>query len=776
MVVCGQVFTQEVLENIRATVESEPTMSRRALSLRVCEWLGWTAPNGKPKEMSCRTALLKLHRQGLVPLPEPAQSGVCAPKKEQRPPPLPQIEPVRCSLQQLGGVELEKIGSRYSKASRVWNALMDTYHYLGAGPLCGAQTRYLIRSPGHGYLGALAFSAAAWRLAARDSWIGWSDEARQQHLPKVICNSRFLILPQVQVANLASHVLSLCARRIEEDWRERYGFAPVLLESFVERDRFAGTCYRAANWHHVGTTCGRGRQDRDRSRVLPQKDVYVLPLRKDALKVLCGESPRVVVKKRPEKPAVVDDWAEQELGGADFGDLRLTRRLVSIARDFCACPQGSVPQACESRAKTKAAYRFFEHPETTMDKVLQSHYQSTLERVAQEETVLAVQDTTTLDYSTHPATERLGPIAFTANGRIGLLVHDTMAFSVEGTPLGLIDLQCWARDFDDIGKKKRRHQLPIEQKESHKWLVSFDKLSQAQKRCPNTTLVSVGDREADIYELFELALREPCGPKLLVRAFQNRLLADDQGHLWPTVARQPAAGIQEVSVPRRGKSPARIARLEVRFARVTLKPPQNKARLPELSVWAVYAREVDSAEALKPLEWMLLTTAAVDTFGQALERLQWYTLRWGIEVYHRTLKSGCKIEERQLGHADRIEACLAIDLVVAWRILHLTKLGREVPDVPCSVFFEEAQWKALVAYINKDPIAPEQPPSLREAARMVASLGGFLGRKSDGEPGTKSLWIGLQRLDDLTAMWKVMHTLYGPHLREPPVSSDPGYG
>lgn len=776
MVVCGQVFTQEVLEKIRATVESEPKISRRALSLRVCEWLDWTAANGKPKQMSCRTALLKLHRQGLVPLPEPAQSGVCAPKKEKRPPPLPQIEPVRCSLQQLGGVELEKIGSRYSKASRLWNALMDTYHYLGAGPLCGAQMRYLIHSPGHSYLGALAFSAAAWRLAARDNWIGWSDEARRQHLPKVICNSRFLILPQVQVANLASHVLSLCARRIEEDWRARYGFAPVLLESFVERDRFAGTCYRAANWHHVGTTCGRGRQDRDRSRALPQKDVYVLPLQKKATEVLCRESPQVVVEQKAQKPVAVGDWAEQELGQADFGDLRLTQRLVSIARDFCACPQGSVPQACQSRAKTKAAYRFFEHPETTMDKVLQSHYQSTLERVAHEETVLAVQDTTTLDYSTHPATERLGPIAFTANGRIGLLVHDTMAFSVEGTPLGLVDLQCWARDFDDIGKKKRRHQLPIEQKESHKWLVSFGKLTQAQKRCPDTTLVSVGDREADIYELFELALRAPCSPKLLVRAFQNRLLAGEQGHLWPTVAQQPAAGIQEVSVPRRGTRPARIARLQVRFARVTLKPPQDKAQLPELSVWAVHAREVDHPEQVKPLEWMLLTTAEVATFEQALERLKWYTLRWGIEVYHRTLKSGCKIEERQLGHADRIEACLAIDLVVAWRILHLTKLGREVPNVPCSVFFEEAQWKALAVYINRDPIPPKQPPSLRQATRMVASLGGFLGRKSDGEPGTKSLWIGLQRLDDLTAMWKVMNALYGPHLREPPVSSDPGYG
>lgn len=776
MVISGQVFTQEVLEKIRVTVAAEPTITRRALSLRVCKWLDWNSPNGKPKEMSCRTALLQLDRQGLVSLPKCCRSDFFASKKEKQAHALPTIAPVCCSLRQLGGVELERIDSRYRKASHLWKALMETYHDLGAGPLCGAQMRYLIHSPVHGCLGALAFSAAAWRLAPRDRWIGWSDTARRQHLDKVVCNSRFLILPQVQVANLASHVLSLCARRIEDDWRQRYGFAPLLLETFVQADRFAGTCYKAANWRYVGTTSGRGRQDRQHCAAVAPKDVYVLPLRKNAVKRLCGESLPIMIQPRQPKAAATGSWAEQELGGADFGDHRLTRRLVSIAGDFYARPQANVPQACQSRAKTKAAYRFFDHPQTTMDSVLQPHYESTAARVAQENIVLAVQDTTALDYSAHPATEQLGPIAFKANGRIGLLVHDTMAFNLEGTPLGLLDVQCWARDFDDIGKKKRRHQLPIEQKESHKWLTSFTRLIEVQKRCSDTTLVSVGDREADIYELFALALKQPGGPKVLVRAIHNRRLAKNQGHLWSMMAQQPVAGIQEIHVPRRTSRPARIARMQVRFAKVTVRPPADKAKLPQLTIWAVYATESDPPDKGKALEWMLLTTAAVDTVEQAMQRLQWYTLRWGIEVYHRTLKSGCKIEERQLGHADRIEACLAVDMVVAWRIYHLTKLGREVPDVPCSVFFEEAQWKALSVYINRNPIPPQQPPSLREATRMVASLGGFLGRKCDGEPGTKSLWIGLQRLDDLTEMWKVLYAQYGPHLREPPVSSDPGYG
>ncbi|QOJ05059.1 MAG: IS4 family transposase [Planctomycetia bacterium] len=169
-----------------------------------------------------------------------------------------------------------------------------------------------------------------------------------------------------------------------------------------------------------------------------------------------------------------------------------------------------------------------------------------------------------------------------------------------------------------------------------------------------------------------------------------------------------------------------------------------------------------------PVKWMLLTTIPVNTFEESVEKLEWYARRWGIEVYHKTLKSGCQIEQRQLGNAKRIEACLAIDMVVAWRIYYLTKLGREVPDVPCTVFFEEAEWKALVAYKTKSPIPPSNPPGLREAVRMVASLGGFLGRKGDGEPGTKTLWLGIQRLDDMTAMWKVFVTELTPHSLSPP--------
>jgi hypothetical protein len=778
MLVCGQEFSEGIIGRIRAEVGVNPGLTRRRLSLQVCEWLKWKSPNGKPKEMSCRVALLKLERQGILKQPAPQAWGGLQTASRKLQSTGWKIDRVACSLAELGVIELVRIDSPQTSLSQIWNGLMRTYHYLGAGPLCGAQVRYLIKSEQYGWLGGLAFSGAAWRLEARDKWIGWDEESRRDNLKRVVCNSRFLIPSQVQVPNLASHVLALAARRLGRDWNQRYGLIPLLLETFVDKERFTGTSYQAANWLKVGETKGRGRQDRQRDKLKQVKDIYVYPLVKAVREALCSSISVSQVKLKVRPPGPVLDWAEEELGRADLGDRRLEKRLVSLLRDFYNRPQASIPEACRSRAKTKAAYRFLEHPEMTMDKVLAAHYEATIERIKKEKIVLTVQDTTTLNYTTHPATEGLGLIGYRKTGGLGLILHDTLAFDPEGVALGLVNAQCWARDEADYGKKKRRKELPIEQKESNKWLVSYQKTVEVQKRCPGATLVSVGDREADIYELFELALRESnaLGAKLLVRASHDRILGEGQGHLWQKLAEQAVSGIQEVRIPRRVNRPSRVARLEVRFAQISLKPPPLKAGMPVLSVWGVLAREVDAPADIEPIEWLLLTTLEVTTFEQAVEKIRWYTLRWSIEVYHRTLKSGCKIEERQLGTADRIETCLGIDMLVAWRIMHLTKLGRETPDVPCTVYFEEAEWKALAAYLTRNPVPPQKTPTLREAVRMVATLGGFIGRKGDGEPGAQTLWIGLAHLEGITAMYKIMTSKDVPHLKKHVVSSNPEYG
>ena len=770
--VCGQEFSKDTILRIREVIHTEPGISRGALSRKVCEWLEWRTKKGKLKQVNCRVALLRLQQRGEIelaavkPFPGRRKRSCQAGKKKTQ-------KAWKGKLEQLEPIELIAIGSADSRASRAWNELMNQHHYLGAGPLCGAQMRYLIHSDNYGYLGGLAFSAPAWRLEARDEWIGWDDPARRQNLNRVVANSRFLILPHVTVANLASHVLGIAVRRIRSDWLERYGEDLVLIETFVDRQRYRGTCYRAANWIEVGETKGRGRQDQNNRQDVPVKKVLVYALDAEARPLLRrgeGMATAAPVALPRAKPG---DWAEEEFGRAQLGDERLKQRLLTIARDFYANPQAQIPEACQSRAKTKAAYRFFGHPNTAMNVLLEPHYEATTQRIAKEKVVLSVQDTTSLNYSAHPLTNGIGPIGSHQDGAVGLIVHDTMALTLEGTPLGLLNVQCWARDHRSFGKHHQRKQKPIEQKESFKWLKSYQAAAEAQRQCPDTMIVSVGDREADIYELLQLALDDPHGPKLLVRAEQDRLLADEQGHLWPLVENQLVAGSYALAVPRRHHRPARKAQLNVRFAQVQLNPPQAKPHLKSLTLWAVLAQEIDPPEDVEAISWMLLTTCPVLHFEQAMEKITWYIRRWWIEVYHRTLKSGCKIEERQLGSACRIEACLAIDMVVAWRIFHLAKLGRETPNVPCTVFFEESEWKALHAYATKNPTPPAEPPTLQTAMRWVAMLGGYRGRKGDGNPGTQTLWRGMQHLDDLKEMWLFMATNYAPQLLSPPVSRAP---
>jgi len=278
-------------------------------------------------------------------------------------------------------------------------------------------------------------------------------------------------------------------------------------------------------------------------------------------------------------------------------------------------------------------------------------------------------------------------------------------------------------------------------------------MADAQRLCPNTMFVSVSDRESDIFELFDEAARSQDGPKLLVRAERTRNRkkldpadADNPEDLWEHMKNQPVAGHRELLIPKRPSRPQRTAKIEIRYASVLLRPPVRK-KLQPVQVWAVYAREVNyGPEVTQPIEWMLLTTVAVTNFDDATERLRWYTLRWGIELFHRILKSGCRIEDRLLDDTESLKKCLALDLIVAWRIHVLMKASRETPEAPCTGLLEEDEWKVLHTVVNNSP-PPKTAPSLRTAVHMIAKLGGFLGRKRDGDPGMITLWRGLIRLN-----------------------------
>jgi hypothetical protein len=375
--------------------------------------------------------------------------------------------------------------------------------------LCGAQQRYLIRCEQIGWLGGLSFSAAAWHLAARDKWIGWTSLTRSQNLSRVVNNSRFLILPTVKVPHLASHVLAMAARRIKVDWVERYGYAPVLLETFVDETKYSGVCYRAANWQRLGETSGRGRNDAKGTADNGRKGIYVYPLDREWQAQLCDQPKQIF---RMPKTAHDDDkdWEVNEFGRAELSDGRLRQRLQGLARDFYARPLAPINQACNGdQGKIKGAYRFFKNAQVNMDTLLKPHIEATARRIQDEAVVLAVQDTTSLNYSAHHAMNGLGPINTRKDNAQGLKLHDTLAFTPDGTPLGVLHIECWARDHKRTNEYKT---LPIEEKESNRWLQSYQRICEIQSLCPDTRLVSVGDREADIYELFQQAAKEPNGP------------------------------------------------------------------------------------------------------------------------------------------------------------------------------------------------------------------------------------------------------------------------
>jgi hypothetical protein len=739
-------LTPELLKKVsRLSAEGH---SRGRLAQHLCETFNWRGPSGRLQLLDARKLLRELETKQQIELQPPCRT---VPRANSVP--AYRGAPIKVEkLSEIGPIELILLPPGRSPQAELWKSIL-VHHPLGAGPLCGAQLRYLIKSS-QGWVGALAFSAAARHVRVRDQWIGWSLRARIHHRHEVLNNSRFLILPNVHVPDLASHVLSLASRRLVTDWLSRYHYEPMLLETYVDTDQHRGHCYRAANWEYLGQTQGRGRQDAKRKSKFSPKALWVYPLRRDARKRLRPEPP----KAPSHQPG--QHWTEQECGRARL-PKRLEKRLELLIGDFFARPTANIPQACGSWVKAKAAYRFFKNPKVRKEFILESHFEETAARVAEQAVVLAVQDTSFLDYSSHPQTRGLGPIGTKSHDKaLGLLVHGTMAFTPSGLPLGLIDLQSWARDPKDMGKSERRKQLPIDQKESFKWISSFRKARGLQERCARSRIISVGDRESDVYELF-LEAQRPGAPALVIRAERDRALNQEEGLLWEKMEKEPVRASYELEVQAAKNRRARTAQMEVRFAPVSLKPPQRLRGRPPVALWAVYAVEASASDPEERLEWMLLTTLEVRCVEEALQVIGYYKQRWGIERFHKVLKSGCRIEDRQLGDARSLEACLAIDAMVAWRIYFACHLAREVPDAPCTIFFEEQEWKALTAFQKRQRSPAAQPPTLKEMIALVGGLGGWLGRKSDGPPGTEVLWRGFQRLDDITDAWNA----FGPEAK-----------
>ncbi len=449
-----------------------------------------------------------------------------------------------------------------------------------------------------------------------------------------------------------------------------------------------------------------------------------------------------------------EQWVVEEFAQVELKDARLNRRCQELAITLDQQPNAPINQACEEWSDTKAAYRFFDNNKVTPARILAPHHQCTVERMRKHTLVLAVQDTSFFNYTHHPHTKGLGEIGTKKQNQRGFGMHSTLAVTPAGVPLGLLTQAFFTRPIGEPAHTPvEARKLPIEEKESYRWLQAFE---QTLALAPSDVqVVSVCDREADIYEIFVLAQEKQAD--LLVRASWNRRLAEQEvNKLWAKVEQQPLSGHLTVRIAKNQKQEAREATVSVRFTQVRLKPPwrPNGKKLPPVTLNAILVREdLPPDDVDEPIEWLLLINLPVNDFETALQVIQWYCWRWQIEVYHKVIKSGCRVEDCRLQTADRLHSYIALMSVIAWRLHWLTYINRADPDLPCTVALSTVEWQALYMRMNKTTSLPESPPTVRQAVRWIAQLGGFLARKRDGEPGITVVWRGWQRLQDIAATW-----------------------
>lgn len=427
-----------------------------------------------------------------------------------------------------------------------------------------------------------------------------------------------------------------------------------------------------------------------------------------------------------------------------LGDERLDKRAIQLLDRMIAQPSTSLPTACRGWAETQAAYRFFDHEKVTSENILAAHHTATTERMAHHRVVLCAQDTTELNYSGQNKIQGLGPLTLEAHR--GLLLHPTLAITPDRLCLGVLAAHMWARREDTYGKSKDRSGKAIEEKESYRWIEGYRQVSQLSHSLPQTQCVYMADREGDIYDLFVECENQQTGADYLIRVCHDRAVLDDS-RLSEQLTCAPTLGKITFDLPSSHTRKRKSVTQSIKAIRVNLQAPNRKSQLPALDVTVVMAQELNPPKGEKPITWMLVTNLEVITLEQAMEKIRWYLCRWQIEIFFRILKSGCKVEKLQLERADRLRPAVAMYMIVAWRVLYLTMLGRECPQIPCDLVFDTDEWQAIYL-VTTHQTPPRTPPGLNTIVHMVACFGGFLDRKGDGEPGPQTLWIGMQRARD----------------------------
>ena len=521
---------------------------------------------------------------------------------------------------------------------------------------------------------------------------------------------------------------------------------------------------------------------------------------------------------------ITQDWIINEIKTVDLGDKRLNKRFGNVLEMLGRQPHESITVKSNNWAEVKAAYRFFDNESVNLDAVLAPHYDATLERIRAEKVVLLPQDTTELDYSSKKATTGIGKLHY--ENHLGVFLHPVIAVTATRVCLGVLDAKMYVRE--ELGKTKQTH-LPLEQKESVRWLDGYKVAQQVAVAAPDTQVISIADRECDIYEvLAEATAIDEQKADWVIRSSRDRTLKDDKHKLRKKLRDSAVLGTIEFDIPNTHKRQSRHVVQEVKAVSVTLNQPyrrppnmdetyqinlgtaglqinsvviedgqlkffdgmdfyaadknnlnsRQKCRLNKLkleageligadivadlfaapiftkkvqaqtvTINAVLATEIDPPAGVKPIEWILLTNLPISSVTESVQVIEYYLCRWQIEIFFKVLKVGCAVEDLQLQELGRLNVCIAMYMIISWRILFMTMLGRSCPNMPCTTVFAAEEWQAayIITYRKKPP---ETVPSLNDVITMIAGFGGFLKRKGDGYPGSESIWIGLQRVRD----------------------------
>ena len=421
-------------------------------------------------------------------------------------------------------------------------------------------------------------------------------------------------------------------------------------------------------------------------------------------------------------------WTDVELADLDLGDTRLDSRAKKIMARFADKPSASIPKSCNGWGETIATYRFLENDAVEWRDIMAPHWAQAQQRMGEHPVILCLQDTTELNFNGQQI-EGLGPLSYEVQR--GMYVHPTYAVTPERLPLGVIDAWMWARE--KVNAAGVRPGI----KESGRWIEGYGRIAEMAVEMPATRLVYVADREADMIEL--MAYAQDCGTPAdwLVRAKTDRALPDGE-KLWAHTLDGAPVGEISFVIGARDKQKARKVRQQLWARRVEL-PARRGVKI---AATCLIAREIDAPAGVEPIEWRLLTNRTATTVDEVIELIDWYRARWEIEMFFHVLKNACKVEAMQLSHINNLERALALFMVVAWRVAYLMRLGRICPDIDASLFFDPDEIRG--AYLLTKERRPDHPPTLNEVVRLIARVGGFLGRKGDGEPGVKTIWQGIQ--------------------------------